>query len=370
MAEENDSGEKTEDPSQSRIDEFRKRGEVASSKELASVLIMSASFLTLALSIVFIYETMSQYLEWLYGLNIDKAYTEEHLRKIFDRTAITGLKCTAPVFFVVVCVSILANVAQIGFLFSPEVLEWKPERINPISGFKKLFSMKSLVEAIKGIFKFVFIMSIVYYFLKDDINSYTGFFHLDFFASFMHGKWIVTKLAFAIIIGMAIIALGDFAYQKISYANKLKMTKEQAKKEHKEKDGNPEIKQRIRSLQREMAHKRMMQDIPEADVIVTNPTHISIALKYDTQTMISPEIIGKGADHMAMKIREIAKEHDIPLVENVPLARSLYKSVKVGEAVPRSAYKAVAEVLAFVYKLKRKKKAVGVVQKPKPQARV
>lgn len=360
MAEEqNDSGEKTEEPSQHRIDEFRKRGEVAASKELASVLIMSASFLTLALSIVFIYETMSEYLEWLYTLEVDKAYTEKQLSTIFEKTAIVGLKSVAPIFLVVVCVSVLANVAQIGFLFSPEVLQWKPERINPVSGVKKLFSMKSVVEAIKGIFKFIFILSIVAYFLKDDMNSYSGFFHLDFFSSFMHGKWIVTKLAFAIILGMLIIAMGDFAYQKMSYRKKLMMTKEQAKKEHKEKDGNPEIKQRIRSIQREMAHRRMMQDVPEADVIVTNPTHISVALKYDKETMISPEVIALGADHMAMRIREIAKENDIPLVENVPLARSLYKTVKVGEAVPRSAYKAVAEVLAFVYKLKRKRKAVN-----------
>lgn len=359
MADEQDSGEKTEDPSQSRIDEFRKRGEVASSKELASVLIMSASFLTLALSIIFIYEVMSEYLEWLYGLDIAVAYTEKQLTIIFEKTAYAGLKCTAPIFFVVACVSIIANVAQVGFLFSPEVLEWKPERINPISGVKKLFSMKSVVEAIKGLFKFTFILSIVTYFLKDDIDTYSGFFHLDFISSFMHGKWIVFKLAFSIILGMVIIALADFAYQKFSYKKKLMMTKEQAKKEHKEKDGNPEIKQRIRNVQREMAQRRMMQDIPNADVIVTNPTHISIALKYDTETMISPEIVGKGADHLAMRIREIAKENNIPLVENVPLARSLYKSVKVGETVPRSAYKAVAEVLAFVYKLKKKKKAVS-----------
>lgn len=359
MADEQDSGEKTEDPSQSRIDEFRKRGEVAASKELSSVLIMSASFLTLALSIVYIYEVLSTYLEWLYTLPIDKAYSEKQLTLIFERTAWTGLKAVGPLFFVVACVSILANVLQVGLMFSPEVLEWKPDRINPIQGVKKLFSMKSVVEAIKGLFKFTFVLSIVFYFLKDSLNTYSGFFHLDFFSSFIHGKGIIVELSFSIILGLMIIALGDFAYQKISYKKKLMMSKEQAKKDHKEKDGNPEVKQKIRAMQREMAQKRMMADIPTADVIITNPTHISIAVKYDGMTMISPEIIGKGADHLAMKIREIAKEHNIPLVENVPLARSLYKSVKIGEAVPRSAYKAVAEVLAFVYKLKKKNKAVS-----------
>ncbi len=164
---------------------------------------------------------------------------------------------------------------------------------------------------------------------------------------------------FAILAGLAIIAAADFAYQKFSYKKKLMMTKEQAKKESKEQDGNPEIKQRIRSIQREMSQKRMMADVPKADVIITNPTHISIALKYDKATMVAPEVIAKGADAVAMKIREIAKESDIPIVENVPLARAMYKTVKIGDGVPRNLYKAVAEVLAFVYKLKRKRKAVA-----------
>ena len=155
------------------------------------------------------------------------------------------------------------------------------------------------------------------------------------------------------------IAIADFGYQKFSYKKKLMMTKEEEKKESKEQDGNPEVKQRIRTIQREMSQNRMMQDVPTADVIITNPTHISIVLKYDSETMISPTIIGKGADNLAMKIREVAKEHDIPIVENVPLARALYKTVKVGEPVPRTLYKAAAEVLAFVYKLKRRKKALG-----------
>jgi len=137
------------------------------------------------------------------------------------------------------------------------------------------------------------------------------------------------------------------------------MTKEEAKKEHKEQEGSPEIKQRIRSVQREIAQKRMMVDIPTADVIVTNPTHFAVALKYDGENMVSPEVIAKGADHLALRIREIAKGHDIPIVENVPLARALYKTTNIGDAVPRNLYKAVAEVLAFVYKLKRKKKALS-----------
>ncbi|MCF8058699.1 MAG: flagellar biosynthesis protein FlhB [Bacteriovoracaceae bacterium] len=360
MADEFESDQdKTEDPSQHRIDEFRKRGEVASSKELNSVLVLSACILALMLSLVYIYETLGEFVQWLYTLDVAFAYTEKSFKTIVTKTAVTGFKCIAPVMSTAMCVGIIANVAQIGFLFSTEVLEFKPERINPLAGIKRLLSMKSMVEAIKAVFKFIFVMGIVYYVVKDDINSFQGYFHVSFVEGFMHARFFMAKIAFSIIGSIGIIAIADFAYQKISYQNKLKMTKEQAKKESKEQDGNPEVKQRIRAIQREMATQRMMSDIPNADVVVTNPTHFAVVLKYDPEGMVSPQVMGKGADHLALKIREIAKKHNVPVVENVPLARALYKTSKVGEYVPRNLYKAVAEVLAFVYKLKRKQKAIS-----------
>lgn len=360
MADQGDSdAEKTEDPSQHRIDEFRKRGEVASSKELTSVLVLAASLMTLGLSMVYMYEVLSEFITWLYNLDISSAYTEKSMNTIVHKLVTVSLKSVAPIFLVTLAIGVAANVAQVGLLFSPEVLEWKPDRINPLQGVKRLFSMKSLVEAIKGVFKFVFILGIVYYFLKDEMHTFGGFFHLEFFQSFLYGKSFLIKLGFAIVLGLVVIAIGDFAYQKFSYKKKLMMTKEEAKQEHKQQDGNPEIKQRIRAVQREMSQRRVMSEVPNADVIVTNPTHISIALKYDPETMVSPEVIAKGADVLALKIREIAKGNDIPIVENVPLARGLYKTVKEGQGVPRNLYKAVAEVLAFTYKLKKQKKALS-----------
>ena len=349
MAEESDA-EKTEEPSQHRIDEFRKKGDVASSRELTSVLVLAACLLTLSLSIVFIYEEMAKFIEWLYTLDATTAFSEKALKTITTKTVIVGLKCAAPVALVSLCVGVAAHVAQIGFLYSPDILELDFNRVNPLSGIQKLFSVKSIVETIKGIFKFAVILTIVYIFLKDDIATYNGFMHLEIYQSFVYGKTLLVKLSFAILMGMGVIAILDFAYQKISYHNRIKQTKEDLKRETKEQEGNPEIKQRIRQIQREMSRKRMMKDIKTADVVVTNPTHISIVLKYDTEKMVSPSVVGKGADHMAMKIREIAKENNIPIVENVMLARTLYKTVKVGQPVPRNLYKAVAEVLAFVYK--------------------
>jgi flagellar biosynthetic protein FlhB len=359
MADEQDEGEKTEDPSAHRIEEFRKKGDVASSKELTSVLVLAACLLTLSLSLVYVYEELTAYVEWLYTLDIASAFTEKSLNTITTRTFTVALKCGAPVMFTALCVGILVQVAQIGFLYSPDVLELNFDRINPINGIKKLFSMQSVFETIKGIIKFAVILSVVYVYLRDDIARYNGFMHLELFQSFMYGKELLMKLAFAILMALGVVAMLDFAYQKYTYQKKLKQTKQQLKQESKEQDGNPEIKQRIRQIQREMSRKRMIKDVQTADVIVTNPTHISIVLKYDAENMVSPMLIGKGQDHMALQIREIAKLYNIPIVENVFLARTLYKTVKVGTPVPRNLYKAVAEVLAFVYKLKKKNKALA-----------
>lgn len=358
MAEEMDDGEKTEEPSQHRIDEFRNKGDVASSRELTSVLILSACLLTLSLSMVFIFEQMSSYIEWLYSLDVATAYSEKALKTIMTKTFMTAAKCAAPVLFVALCAGVISQVAQIGFLYSPDVLELNFDRVNPLKGFKKLFSKQSLFEAVKGVFKFVIILSVVYAFIKDDLVTYNGFLHLDLTQSFLHAKDLIIKISFAIVLSLGVLAIVDFGWQKFTYSNKLKQTKQQAKQESKQQDGSPELKARIRQIQREMSRKRVLQDVKTADVIITNPTHLSIVLKYDVETMVSPTIVGKGQDHLAMKIREIAKEHNIPIVENVPLARALYKTVKVGHPVPRTMYKAIAEVLAFVYKLKKRRKAL------------
>ena len=315
--------------------------------------------MTLSMSLVYVYEEMSKYIEWLYTLDIASAYSEKSLRTISTKTFMVALKCGAPVMFTALCVGIVVQVAQIGILYSPEVLELNFDRINPLNGIKKLFSMQSIFEALKGTIKFTVVLSVVYIYLKDDISRYNGFMHLEFFQSFLYGKELLMKLAFAMLMALGCVAMMDFTYQKITYQKKLRQTTQQKKQENKEQDGNPEIKQRIRQMQREMSRKRMIKDVKTADVIITNPTHISIVLKYDQMNMVSPMIIGKGQDHMALKIREIAKLHNIPIVENVLLARTLYKTVKVGAPVPRNLYKAVAEVLAFVYKLKKKKRALA-----------
>ncbi len=357
MSDENDD-EKTEEPSQYRIDESRKKGEVAVSKELSSVILLSGSLLTLIICGVFVYEQFTEYIDWLYRLDFKHIYTAKKFGDVITTTAWTLVKCVGPFFGASACLGFLSTFIQIGFLYSPEILEAKFERLNPVEGFQRLFSKKALVEAIKGVFKFTVIILITYSIMKNNIGSFLGFLHADAAESIGFGKYLMVKLGFSILLGLGVIALMDFAWEKWSYRKKMMMTKQEAKQESKEKDGNPEVKNRIRSIQRQMAQKRMMNDVKKADVIVTNPTHISVALKYDGDGMIAPAVLAKGADHLALRIREIAAENDIPIVENIMLARTLYKTVKVGHGVPRTLYKAVAEILAFVYKLRRKQKAL------------
>lgn len=354
-----DQGEKTEEPSQHKLDEARKKGDVASSKEFNSVFILTGVLCVLVMSSLYMFEVISEYIEWLYAIEAKKAFADQMGRRILEETLIMAGKCVAPVFITSVALGVLAQIMQVGILYAPEVLQLKTDRINPLNGFKRIFSKKSIVEVFKGLFKFSIVLGITYIIISSNLTSFTGFLHTEVGEAFSYGKMFALKLSLSILGGLVVVAIGDFAWEKYAYKEKHRMTKQQVKEEHKEREGSPEVKQRIRSIQRDMATKRMMADIPKADVVITNPTHISIVVRYDSDTMIAPEIIGKGQDHLAMRIREIAKENDVPIVENVPLARALYKTVKVGEGVPRSLYKAVAEILAFVYRLKRKKKALS-----------
>jgi flagellar biosynthetic protein FlhB len=291
-------------------------------------------------------------------LDFQKTYQEKEFAEVISKTAWLALKCVGPVFGASFCLGFLSQFAQIGFLYAPEVLSLKLDRIDPTKGIQRLLSKKSIAEVLKGLFKFAVVLSITFMVMKDSLTVFSGFMHSEVAEGLVFGKSLIFKLGYSVLLGLAVVALGDFAWEKWSYRQKTMMTKQQVKEEAKEKDGSPEVKQRIRAIQRQMAQKRMMDGVKKADVIVTNPTHISVALKYDGKTMVAPEVMAKGADHLALKIREIAKENEIPIVENVLLARTLYSTVKVGHGIPRTLYKAVAEVLAFVYKLKKKQKAL------------
>jgi flagellar biosynthetic protein FlhB len=361
MAEEaeDSAAEKTEEPSAHRLEELRNKGDVAWSRDLNNVLGLAGTLFVMLLSISYIYEIFGSYIEWLFTQDLTQALDEKRMAVISEKTFSVFFRSIGPICITAVAISVLATISQIGFLFATDLISTKLERINPINGVKRLFTMRSIAEALKGVFKLLITISVTYVIINKDSDSFSGFLHTDVLAGMVWGKSLISKLGYSIIIGLFIVALGDFAYQKISYRNRVRMTREELKKEAKEHDGNPEIKQKIKTIQRQMAQKRLKADVKKADVIVTNPTHISVALRYDPETMVSPVVLAKGADHVAMKIREMAKEFDIPIVENITLARTLYKTVKTGASVPRTLYRAIAEVIAFVYRLKRKKKALS-----------
>jgi flagellar biosynthetic protein FlhB len=259
----------------------------------------------------------------------------------------------APILIILLIVSILTNLLQTGIIFSVEPLTPKASKIDPIKGLERVFSKKSLVELAKSILKIAIVGGVAYYALKDEISQMIPLLYQENARIFA----LLGELSFKVLVRcccvIMIMAILDFMYQKWEHAQKLKMTKQEVKDEFRQSEGDPMVKSRIRSIQREMARRRMMEEVPKADVIITNPTHLSIALKYKPdEDMKAPVIVAKGANNIAFRIREIAVKHNIPMMENKPLAQNLYK-LELGTEIPPQFYQAVAEILAYVYGLKK-----------------
>lgn len=350
-----DSGEdKTEEPSEQRRQDFRDEGQVAQSKELTSLFVLLSALVSM----------------YALGPSIGADFLN-FMRRIFTEMAVTDLTTERAGSILMMCLTqagktvlpiaaagfiagVLGSVVQFGFLFTWKPIEPQPNRINPISGFQRIFAMSSLVEGLKSILKLTAVVGVTYILLRDEIVSSPAVIDMDSSQFLVYMSSTGFRLVIGVCVGLFVVAAMDFGYQKFRYRKSLMMTKQEVKQEHKQREGDPLLKARIRSLQRERARKRMMQDVPKADVVVTNPTHIAVAIKYDAEKMAAPRVVAKGADLMAQRIKELAKKNGVPLVENVPLARALHKSVKVGGTIPRSLYQAVAEVLAYVYRLKGK----------------
>ncbi|MCG8685612.1 MAG: flagellar biosynthesis protein FlhB, partial [Desulfobacterales bacterium] len=267
-----------------------------------------------------------------------------HLKKMF-------LMCL-PVFAAVYVVALISNVAQVGFAISWKAIEPKMSKLNPINGFKQKFSSRAVVEFVKSLVK-VGVISLVCYLvtkgtLSQIVKLYDNSVAQILLFLLIESFWIFIKVCLV----MIVVALLDYAYQKWKFLDEQKMTKKEVKDERKQTEGDPAVKSRIRQLQMEAARKRMMAEVPEADVVVTNPTRLAVALKYDNTKMDAPMVVAKGAGSIAANIRRIARENDVPLVEDKPLARNLYRLVDIGQEVPLEYYKAVAELLAYVYRLK------------------
>jgi flagellar biosynthetic protein FlhB len=352
----NDGGEKTEAPTGKKRSEARQEGNVPKSQEINSVLILLAAVVFLKKYIPTIKDNILTLISSQVALitpEIANGSTQTFIT-IFTNALITAFKTAIPVALVVAFFGVLSNILQTGFMFTTKPLMPKLSKINPISGFKKFFAIRSLVDTLKNIMKLAIIGIVAYITIKGDFDQALGAGNESTYSIMVFLLLLAYKVVMRIIMVLIFLAILDMVYQRYDNTQKLKMTKQEVKDERKSQDGNPEVKSRIRQLQREMASRRMMEEVPEATVVVTNPTHLSIAIKYDQNEMEAPIVVAKGVDNMAMKIREIATENRIPLYEDIPLARGMYDLVEPGDEVPMEFFNAVAEVLAYVYKLKGK----------------
>lgn len=360
FAKDGEGGEKTEPATAKKLKDARDEGQVAKSKELSAAIDLIALFLVLKIFISYIGENLLSMFPVIYNKMPDIINDSAGGMSIFSATTVVNnvmlviLKVLAPVFIVGIMCCILINIFQVGWKVTTKPMKPKASKINPLSGFKRIFSKDSLFELLKSIAKIALIIYVAYTSIKDHQNELFLLYDIPLMQVIILIGTIVIDAGFQISLVYLVVGIVDWLYQKHKFKEDMKMTKQEVKDEYKNTEGNPEIKSRQRSKMRETSQRRMMQDLPTADVVITNPTHLSVAIKYDADQNSAPVVIAKGEDYLAMKIREIAKENNIEIVENKPLARMLYANVDVGAEVPPELYQAVAEVLAFVYSLKNK----------------
>ncbi len=345
--------EKTEEPTSKKIEDARKEGNVPKSQDISgfiTLFVAVIALLVLTKFIAFHIESLYRY----YMVSIGEELTKSSILSMAIITVKELLLAILPIALLVAITGILGNVIQFGFIFSTKAITPDIKKIDPIKGLKNLFSMKKLIESIKVVLKVSFVFMVASYFFISFLKELP---HVAYYSIFDQMIWLRDKiiiLASVVLILFFIISIADLLMVRYQYFKDLRMSKQEIKDEFKQMEGDPQIKARIKKIQMEMAQKRMMQEIPNADVIITNPTHYAVAIKYDQQKDKAPIVIAKGINEVALKIKEIGRKHMVQIVENPPLARELYKICDLDKAIPESMYKAVAEVLAFVYEARNK----------------
>lgn len=347
--------EKTEEATPRRRQQAREEGRVPKSVELGSAIGLMAAFVLFKVHFSVIFDDVQLYVgDALSSVYLQEDLTVELFSKLFLDTLLVLVKVCAPIMGVCLLAGLIANYAQVGVLFTTKPLQLKFDQLNPIQGIKRLFSARTFVELIKSIAKLVIIGWVSYTTIKSELPVFETMFNMPVRESLPFIGNLIVSVGIKVAGILMILAFADYAYQRYEYAKSLRMSKQELKEEHKNIEGNPQIKGKIKQKQRQIAMQRMMQDVPKADVVITNPTHYAIAIRYDGQLMPAPLVVAKGVDHVAQKIKSIAKEHNVPTVENRPLAQALYKACEIGAVIPADMFQAVAEVLAFVYRLKGK----------------
>ncbi|ARD49310.1 flagellar biosynthesis protein FlhB [Sporosarcina sp. P33] len=348
-------GEKTEKATPKKREDSRKKGQVLKSQDVTSAIVLLSVFIFMFFAAGFMRDNFFVFFRESFTHFFPiKMMDQEQVMLVYISIIKQMAIILLPIMIIAVIASIAANLLQFGLLFTAETLKFDLKKIDPIKGLKRIFSVRAIVELLKSILKISFIGTVTTLIIWSNLGKV-----LDLaFRTPEYTLLTIAKLVgmMGIIASMVLlfISILDFLYQKFDYEKNLKMSKQDIKDEHKNMDGDPLIKSRIKQRQREMAMRRMMSEIPEADVVITNPTHFAIALKYDEEQMDSPIVVAKGADFVAQKIKMIAKENEIVMVENRPLARAMYDKVEIGDRIPEEFFKAVAEILAYVYRIQRK----------------
>ena len=352
VAEDEDEASKTEEPSERKISKAREEGDIAISQDAKSF-IMILGMLFVVWQII---PLMGRWFYRYFVLFIERPETipvdSRHLQLLFLDCFVDFLKIMGIPFTVFLVLGIGASLLQTGFVYAPKKLMPDWNKLNIFAALPKFINMKKIVESLKGIIKITLITWIAVWILTPYLGKSELMPDMDPVAVLRFIHKIVVLLIFTVVLGVLAIAITDFAYQKYSHLKKLRMTKQEVKDEYKQTEGDPLVKSRIRQIRNERARRRMMDNVPKADVVIVNPTHYAVALKYDMNTMDAPVVTAKGVDNVALRIREVAEEHDVPIVENPPLARALFASVDLDQSIPEEHFKAVAEVIGYVMQLK------------------
>jgi flagellar biosynthetic protein FlhB len=347
--------EKTEQPTSRRLDEARNKGSVAFSPDLNSAASLLVGFVLLYALGVNTYNSLHKTMQSSLGGLVGKDITTDSLVTITMDHVYVLIKILSPFLGGLLLMGLVTSYLQIGFMFNFGLLKPNLSKLNIISGVKNLFSIRSFVKLIASVLKLIIVGGVSYFYIKKEFIRIDIVDTIDesLSALLVTNVKLMIGLALRVSAALLLLAVLDYFYQKWQYKRNLRMSKEEVKEERKQMDGDPLIKSKIRAIQRQMAMKRMMSAIPKADVVITNPSHFAVVLKYDGSAMKAPTVVAKGADLIAKRIKEIAKKHKVPLVEDKLLAQTLYKTVEIGKEIPQKLYYAVAKVLSYVYQLKK-----------------
>lgn len=348
--------DRTEEASPKKKKDERKKGNIAKSKEVVNTLTFSGIIISILMFSDIVFSELKRFISIFLSpdyllLNMDSLGSKQ----LISEASLTFFKLFIPFAFVIIALGVIGHVMQTGFLFIGEPLKPKLSKLNPINGFKNMFSAKSFGIMVKNIAIIIFLGIISYNFISDNISSILKMsnVYLPYLPETI--GHVLNKLLIQILLALLVIAALDFGYQFYTHKKQLRMTKQEVKDEYKQQEGDPQIKGRIKQKQKQIAQSRMMKAVPEATVVLVNPTHIAVALRYDETKDSAPVVVAKGADYMALRIKEIAKENDIPIIEDIPLARALYKEVDIDKEIPVNFYQVVSDILISIYQLKRKK---------------